>query len=42
MPAEQQFMQQLMFMKNMGVVGGLLAIAAFGAGAFSLDARRQR
>jgi putative oxidoreductase len=42
MPAEQQFMQQLMFMKNMGVVGGLLAITAFGAGAFSLDARRQR
>lgn len=40
MPAEQQFMQQLMFMKNIGVVGGLLAIAAFGAGAFSLDARR--
>ncbi|MCU0931200.1 MAG: DoxX family protein [Serpentinimonas sp.] len=41
MPAEQQFMQQLMFMKNIGVVGGLLAITAFGAGAFSLDARRK-
>jgi putative oxidoreductase len=41
MPAEQQFVQQLMFMKNIGVVGGLLALAAFGAGAFSLDARRQ-
>ncbi|MDM7942497.1 MAG: DoxX family protein [Hydrogenophaga sp.] len=41
MPAEQQMMQQLMFMKNMGVVGGLLALAAFGAGAFSLDARRK-
>jgi putative oxidoreductase len=40
MPAEQQMMQQLMFMKNIGVVGGLLALAAFGAGAFSLDARR--
>lgn len=40
MPAEQQFMQQLMFMKNIGVVGGLLALAAFGAGAWSLDARR--
>lgn len=40
LPAEQQMMQQLMFMKNMGVVGGLLALAAFGAGAFSLDARR--
>ncbi|NWF45494.1 DoxX family protein [Hydrogenophaga sp. D2P1] len=40
MPAEQQMMQQLMFMKNIGVTGGLLALAAFGAGAFSLDARR--
>jgi putative oxidoreductase len=41
MPAEQQMMQQLLFMKNIGVTGGLLALAAFGAGAFSLDARRQ-
>ena len=40
MPTEQQFMQQLMFMKNLGVVGGLLALVAFGAGAWSLDARR--
>ncbi|WP_291015264.1 DoxX family protein [Hydrogenophaga sp.] len=40
MPADQQFMQQLMFMKNIGIVGGLLALTAFGAGAFSLDARR--
>ena len=41
LPAEQQMMQQLMFMKNIGVVGGLLALAAFGAGAFSVDARRK-
>ncbi|HEX5739309.1 MAG TPA: DoxX family protein [Hydrogenophaga sp.] len=41
MPAEQQMMQQLMFMKNIAVVGGLLALVAFGAGAFSLDARRK-
>ena len=40
MPAEQQFMQSLMFFKNIGVVGGLLAVAAFGAGRLSLDARR--
>lgn len=40
MPADQQFMQQLMFFKNIGVVGGLLALAASGAGAWSLDARR--
>jgi putative oxidoreductase len=40
MPAEQQMMQQLMFMKNIAVVGGLLAIFAFGAGTLSLDARK--
>jgi putative oxidoreductase len=40
MPAEQQMMQQLMFMKNLAVTGGLLFVFAFGAGALSLDARR--
>ena len=39
-PADQQMVQQLLFMKNISVVGGLLVLAAFGAGAFSLDARR--
>jgi putative oxidoreductase len=39
-PAEQQMVQQLMFFKNLAVVGGLLGIAAWGAGALSLDARR--
>lgn len=39
-PADQAFMQQLLFFKNIAVVGGLLAIAANGAGAWSLDARR--
>lgn len=39
-PAEQQMMQQLLFFKNMGVTGGLLALAAFGAGAWSLDGSR--
>src|SRR5690606_1613425 len=41
-PAEQQMIQQLMFFKNMAVVGGLLTIAAWGAGAWSVDARRIR
>jgi putative oxidoreductase len=40
MPAEQQMMQQLMFMKNISVAGGLLVLAAFGAGAISIDAKR--
>ncbi len=40
MPAEQQMMQQLMFMKNLSVIGGLLVVAALGAGRASFDARR--
>ena len=42
MPAEQQMMQQLMFMKNLAVVGGLLTLAAWGAGAWSVDGRSSR
>ena len=38
-PAEQAMMQQLMFFKNMAVVGGLLTVAAWGAGAWSVDAK---
>ncbi|MGD0526268.1 MAG: DoxX family protein [Polyangiaceae bacterium] len=34
-------MQQIMFMKNVAMVGGALLIAYFGAGPFSLDARRR-
>ena len=40
LPAEQQMMQQLLFMKNISVAGGLLVLAAFGAGAISIDAKR--
>jgi len=40
LPADQQMMQELMFMKNIAVVGGLLAVFAFGAGTLSLDQRR--
>ena len=41
-PAEQAFVQQLLFFKNMAVVGGLLVLAAQGAGAWSLDVRNNR
>jgi putative oxidoreductase len=40
MPEAMQMTNQLMFMKNMGVAGGMFMLAAFGAGALSLDARR--
>lgn len=40
MPADQQMMQSLMFWKNIAIVGGLLAIVAFGPGAISVDAKR--
>lgn len=40
LPADQQMMQKLMFNKNLAVVGGLLAVAAFGAGRLSFDGRR--
>jgi putative oxidoreductase len=39
-PADQQMIQSLLFDKNVAVVGGLLTLAAWGAGAWSLDARR--
>lgn len=39
-PADQAFVTQLLFFKNIAVVGGLLAIAANGAGAWSVDDRR--
>lgn len=39
-PAEQAFVQQLLFFKNIGVVGGLFVLVAHGAGAWSLDAKR--
>lgn len=35
--AEQQMVQQLMFMKNMAVAGGLFLLTALGAGALAID-----
>ena len=40
-PEAQQMMQKQAFNKNLGILGGLLGFAAFGAGAFSLDGRRR-
>ncbi len=40
-PAAQAYVQKLNFFKNCGIAGGLLAMAAFGAGAFSIDAGRK-
>ena len=37
--AEQQQIEMIMFMKNLGLTGGLLMVMAFGAGPLSIDAR---
>ena len=37
MPEDQAFVQQLMFMKNIAVVGGLLVVAALGGGAWAIQ-----
>ena len=37
---DQAYVQQLMFMKNLSVAGGLFIVAALGAGPVSVDARR--
>jgi putative oxidoreductase len=42
MPEAQQMMQKQAFNKNLAVVGGLLALAAFGAGRWSLDGQRRK
>lgn len=39
MPEQAQLMQQIMFLKNLAIAGGLLMVAAFGAGDWSLDRR---
>jgi putative oxidoreductase len=40
-PADQAMVQQLMFFKNIAIIGGLLALAAFGPGAWSVDGHRR-
>jgi len=39
-PADQAFVQQLMFLKNLSIAGGMFFLAALGAGPASIDARR--
>ncbi len=39
MPEAQVAMQKIQFLKNMGIIGGLLYVAGFGAGRFSVDKR---
>jgi putative oxidoreductase len=39
-PADQQFVQQLLFTKNVAIVGGLLFVAGAGPGGWSWDAFR--
>jgi len=39
MPADKAFVNQLMFFKNIAVVGGLLTVWAFGPGRLSVDKR---
>ena len=41
-PAEQVMMQQINFWKNISIAGGFLVLAAYGAGAISIDAKRGR
>jgi putative oxidoreductase len=41
-PADQLASQTLNFNKNMAILGGLLAFAAFGPGRFSMDGARGR
>jgi len=38
---EQAFVQQLLFFKNIGVIGGLLVLASTGAGAWSIDSKKE-
>lgn len=37
MPADQQMIQQIMFLKNIAMMGAMLYIMAFGSGNYSID-----
>jgi putative oxidoreductase len=40
-PADQAYVQNIMFMKNMSMAGGLLLLTVFGAGGLSFDAKKE-
>lgn len=40
-PADAVFIAQLLFFKNIAVMGGLLVLASAGAGRFSIDGRKE-
>jgi putative oxidoreductase len=40
-PADQAYIQNIMFMKNLSMAGGLLLLTVFGAGGFSIDAKKE-
>jgi len=39
-PADQVMVQHIMFFKNLAIAGGFLMLTAFGAGSWSIDAKR--
>jgi putative oxidoreductase len=41
LPEAQQYGEQISFYKDLALAGGLLVVAGFGAGAFSIDRRRR-
>jgi len=40
-PPEAATMQQVMFLKNISIIGGLLILSVAGAGAYSVDGRKK-
>lgn len=40
MPPEQMQMQMLMFMKNLGILAGLIMVMSFGSGPMSMDKKK--
>ena len=41
-PQDAAFIAQLLFIKNIAILGGLLVLSSSGAGSFSLDARKSK